>query len=100
MVNVLDEVAWLLNIRGADVPNCPLVTCYALVELDHPMGSNQPPSVTARLFIDRSKLNDEEIKRHLSQSHVQVSQSVRSLVTDDNLPYSLSIPLKNVLAFI
>jgi Xaa-Pro aminopeptidase len=28
---MLDEVAWLLNIRGGDVPCCPVTLAYATV---------------------------------------------------------------------
>jgi hypothetical protein len=37
---LLDEVAWLLNLRGADVPNCPLPTSYAAVELHRDPATN------------------------------------------------------------
>jgi Xaa-Pro aminopeptidase len=41
----LSEVAWLFNIRGADVHDCPLALAYALVGKDR-----------ATLFIDPAKL--------------------------------------------
>lgn len=31
LVSALDEVAWLLNLRGDDVPHCPVVVSYVLV---------------------------------------------------------------------
>ena len=34
VITALDEVAWLLNVRGADIPYNPLVTSYALVTQD------------------------------------------------------------------
>ena len=49
-----DAIAWLLNIRGGDVPHTPLPLSFALVNVD---GSVQ-------LFIDRRKLLDETV-RHL-----------------------------------
>jgi len=33
-LNTLDSIAWLFNIRGADIPYNPLVISYALVTLD------------------------------------------------------------------
>lgn len=76
VVNVLDEVAWLLNVRGADVPNCPLVTSYALVERDRQADDEKasPAAVRARLFIDACKV-DDDVRQHLAHNQVEVSQS-------------------------
>jgi Xaa-Pro aminopeptidase len=41
-----DSIAWLLNMRGGDIPNTPVALCYAVVAED---GS-------VALFIDRRKL--------------------------------------------
>ena len=49
-LNVLDEIAWLLNIRGADIDFNPLVICYAIV------GTN-----SVQLFVDKSKISKELI---------------------------------------
>jgi Xaa-Pro aminopeptidase len=46
LVSSLDEVCWLLNIRGDDVPHCPVVISYALVTV----------SDGAFLYVDRSKV--------------------------------------------
>jgi Xaa-Pro aminopeptidase len=43
----LDEIAWLYNIRGADVPCNPVSVSYALVGKD-----------TAHLFVDHRKIGD------------------------------------------
>jgi Xaa-Pro aminopeptidase len=40
-----NQVAWLLNLRGSDVPCCPLLQAYVLVEAEG-----------ARLFVDAAKL--------------------------------------------
>ncbi|HEB79908.1 MAG TPA: aminopeptidase P family protein, partial [Rhodospirillales bacterium] len=52
-----ESVAWLLNIRGADVPFTPLALAFAII------GANS--EVT--LFMDRRKLT-EDIVRHLGES--------------------------------
>ena len=31
VVTALDEIAWLLNIRGDDIPHTPVVKSYAFV---------------------------------------------------------------------
>lgn len=48
LVSALDEVAWLLNLRGADVPMNPVALAYALVERD-----------AVRLFAHVERLSDE-----------------------------------------
>ena len=41
-----DSIAWLLNMRGGDVPNTPLVLCFAVLEA----------SGAVALFVDRRKI--------------------------------------------
>lgn len=44
----LDDIAWLLNMRGSDIAYTPVVLCYAVVTLD-----------CVHLFINEAKLSDE-----------------------------------------
>ncbi|XP_058226132.1 aminopeptidase P2 [Rhododendron vialii] len=44
VISMLDEIAWLLNLRGNDVPHSPVMYAYLIVEMDG-----------AKLFIDNSK---------------------------------------------
>jgi Xaa-Pro aminopeptidase len=48
VVTALDEVAWLLNIRGYDVPNNPMVHAFVTVT-----------SGSVNLYVNESKLSDE-----------------------------------------
>lgn len=50
IISSLEEIAWLLNIRGTDIRNNPVVISYLIVEKS---GST--------LFIDSSKLEDDTI---------------------------------------
>ena len=50
----LDEVCWLFNLRGSDVPCCPVLQAYALV---HCPRGEEGGSVTATLFVDESKVD-------------------------------------------
>ncbi|XP_074583171.1 aminopeptidase P2 [Curcuma longa] len=59
-ISMLDEVAWLLNMRGSDVPHSPVFYAYLLVDLS-----------SAKLFIDNSKIT-KEVKDHLSKSGVDL----------------------------
>jgi len=60
IVSELDEVAWLLNIRGSDIPNCPLVLAYAIVTLER-----------ATLFCGKGKL-DIEARSLLAEARVTI----------------------------
>ena len=49
-----DSIAWLLNVRGSDVPNTPISLSYALLRAD----------ATVDLFIDPRKI-DDTVRTHL-----------------------------------
>ncbi len=61
LLSSLDDIAWLYNIRGRDVPNNPVVISYALVTL-----------VSAFLFVDKRKLNNE-VTSFLSDNGVTIA---------------------------
>ncbi|KAF3785657.1 putative Xaa-Pro aminopeptidase P [Nymphaea thermarum] len=48
VISKLDEVAWLLNLRGQDVPHSPVTYSYLLVENN-----------SATLLVDNSKITEE-----------------------------------------
>ncbi|KAG6334211.1 hypothetical protein ID866_4882 [Astraeus odoratus] len=54
-VTLLDEVAWLFNLRGSDIEFNPVFFAYAVVTRD-----------SAVLFIDETQI-DESVKAHLGQ---------------------------------
>ena len=58
LVSMLDEIAWLFNLRGSDIPYNPVFFSYAIVTPD-----------TATLYVDDSKL-DDACKAHLAQNNV------------------------------
>eukprot|EP00959_Pyramimonas_sp_CCMP1952_P349204 7316425-Pyramimonas_sp.AAC.1 len=45
MVSSLDEIAWLLNVRGGDIAFCPVTLAFAVVEKDK-----------ATLYTDQAKV--------------------------------------------
>lgn len=49
-ITKLDQIAWLFNLRGSDIPYNPLFIAYALVEADK-----------ATLFTDASRLNADTV---------------------------------------
>ncbi|KAF5782051.1 putative hydrolase [Helianthus annuus] len=60
VISMLDEVAWLLNLRGNDVPHSPVMYAYLIVELD-----------SAKLFVDSSKVTPE-VMDHLKKAGVEL----------------------------
>jgi Xaa-Pro aminopeptidase len=48
LLSSLPDIAWLFNLRGDDMPMCPVLTAYALIE-----------KASATLFVDEAKLTDE-----------------------------------------
>ena len=59
VVSMLDEIAWLFNLRGSDIPYNPVFFSYAVV---------MPNSTT--LYVDETKLPDNA-KAHLAGIHIR-----------------------------
>jgi len=66
VVSMLDEVAWLYNLRGSDIPYNPVFFSYAVVT-----------PTTTTLYIDDSKLT-AAAKTHLSGVEVRPYESIFS----------------------
>lgn len=58
IVSSLDDIAWLFNLRGSDIPNNTLFYSYALIEDEQ-----------VTLFIDSNKL-DSSVKSYLDQNNI------------------------------
>lgn len=56
----LDDVCWLLNVRGDDVDFFPLMLSYAIVKMD-----------AVELYVDENKLNDQ-IRAELAKNNVTI----------------------------
>lgn len=75
----LDDIAWLLNIRGNDVMYSPLILCYAVVSMEK-----------VYLFIEESRL-DTKVKETLSKDGVvlrpynDIYEYVKSFKTEDTV---------------
>lgn len=60
LITALDEIAWLLNLRGSDVDYTPVVIAFAYVSEDERV-----------LFIDSEKVTSE-VKNHLKKYRVKI----------------------------
>lgn len=78
VVSMLDEIAWLFNLRGSDIPYNPVFFSYASVT---------PSSAT--LYLDPSKLS-EECTAHLSENGVSVRDYSKILSDAEVLSQSLN----------
>uniref|UniRef100_A0A2P2K059 Putative Xaa-Pro aminopeptidase P isoform X2 n=1 Tax=Rhizophora mucronata TaxID=61149 RepID=A0A2P2K059_RHIMU len=82
IISMLDEVAWLYNIRGNDVPYCPVVHAFAIVTLN-----------SAFLYVDNRKLSNE-VKSYLEENAVEVREYT-AVVSDVVLLSSNQLDLAN-----
>lgn len=60
VVSMLDEIAWLFNLRGNDIPYNPVFFSYAIITSDE-----------ATLYVDATKLTDDA-KTYLAENNVAV----------------------------
>lgn len=60
IVHELSELAWLLNLRGADIPYSPVFEGYALVTLE-----------AVEIFLDKRKI-DSKVAKYLSDLKIHV----------------------------
>ena len=65
-LSTLDDIAWLLNLRGNDVHCNPVFVAYLLVTAQH-----------ATLFIYKEKLT-EEVSDYLKENHIEVQDYDRT----------------------
>lgn len=78
-IGSLDDICYVLNIRGRDVHCCPVVISYLLVSKNECV-----------LFIDKNKLSDEVLE-FLNSNNVKVENY------DDIIKYIKEIPAKKTL---
>ena len=62
VVTALDEIAWLLNLRGDDVPYSPLVESYVYLSMDRVVLFIEPLRVTQliRKHLNSHKCREEQ----------------------------------------
>lgn len=60
VITGLDDIGWLLNLRGNDVAYCPLILSYAVVRMDR-----------VEFYVDERKLS-QEIRENLRQNRVEL----------------------------
>ncbi|KAL9000029.1 MAG: hypothetical protein Q9169_001274 [Polycauliona sp. 2 TL-2023] len=83
IVSMLDEIAWLYNLRGNDIPYNPVFFSYAAVT-----------PTTATLYIDESKLSDSVIP------HLEGMVRIRpySAIFEDSKAFGQSLEMEDPVA--
>ena len=70
LVTALDDIAWMLNLRGNDIQYNPLFFSYVLF---HRSGPKYNQTYKADLFIDEDKVSDPAVRKHLADNDVSVN---------------------------
>lgn len=69
VISMLDEIAWLFNLRGSDIPYNPVFFSYAVVT---------PDDVT--LYVDDSKLG-QDVRKHLGDVKIRPYEAIFEDIT-------------------
>ena len=80
IVSMLDEIAWIFNLRGNDIPYNPVFFSYAAIT-----------PTTATLYIDSSKL-DSDCEAYLAENSVSIRPYDRVFADSEALGQSLETP--------
>lgn len=65
LLTTLDDIAWLLNLRGNDIEFNPLFFSYILVHKDG-------DSFKLDLFINKDKVSEPDVAKYLADNNVTV----------------------------
>ena len=80
LISRLDDIAWLLNLRGNDIPFNPVFFSYALFY-------STPEGLNTHLFINKSKVDTEEIKKYCTENKITIfgyDEILKELNNSDN----------------
>ena len=65
LISRLDDIAWLLNLRGDDIPYNPVFFSYALF-------CKNSDELSVKLFINKNKVDSPEILKYLKENKIQL----------------------------
>lgn len=86
LITALDDIAWLFNLRGADVESNPVFLSYAIIQKND-----------ATLFVEASKI-PTEIQTKLANDHIKIVPYESIIAYLNNLPedYVLHISVSDI----
>ncbi|XP_065317455.1 xaa-Pro aminopeptidase 1-like [Gordionus sp. m RMFG-2023] len=92
LISALDEIAWLLNLRGSDVPYNPVFFSYMIINVcpikfkqestQYINGSHTRPEII--LFYGDGKGLNDEVMDHLGMDNLEIKEKFNVMI----LPYS------------
>ena len=65
LINKLDDIAWLLNLRGNDIPYNPLFFSYALFY-------KTSKGFSTHLFVNKEKFDSPDLKKYCTENNIQL----------------------------
>ena len=65
LISRLDDIAWLLNLRGDDIPYNPVFFSYALF-------CKNSDELSVKLFINKNKVDSPEILKYLEENKIHL----------------------------
>jgi Xaa-Pro aminopeptidase len=66
IISTLDDIAWVLNLRGNDIEFNPLFFSYLIYKKD------EAGSFKCDLFLDKSKVSEPDVAAYLAANNVSV----------------------------
>jgi Xaa-Pro aminopeptidase len=66
LITTLDDIDWIVNMRGNDIKCNPVFFSYAIFSPSYTEGA----ASTLQLFINKEKLSDPSVEKHLSENHI------------------------------
>ena len=101
LISRLDNIAWLLNLRGSDIPYNPVFFSYALF-------CRNKGQFCTKLFVNKEKLDTPEMKKHCESNHIilfdyeeiipelEKSEDLITFYDEENTNYRMYQTLKNL----
>ena len=101
LISRLDNIAWLLNLRGSDIPYNPVFFSYALF-------CRNKGQFSTKLFVNKEKLDTPEMKKHCEDNHIilfdyeeiipelEKSDDLITFYDEENTNYRMYQTLKNL----
>ena len=102
LISRLDNIAWLLNLRGNDIPYNPVFFSFALF-------SRNNGQLCTKLFVNKEKLDTPEMKKYCEGNHIilfdyeeiipELEKSEDDIITfydEDNTNYRMFQTLKSL----
>ena len=79
LISRLDDIAWLLNLRGNDIPYNPVFFSYALF-------CKTDEGLFTQLFVNTNKFDSPEIKKYCEENKIKLFDYNNILVELENCP--------------